>query len=223
MVASVLLVVVLAAVANRQAVRSHLRADRRGGDDRCRPHFVGPLVRDLPRDRAPSWCRRGDPAQQALRLAGGDTARGFRRKQSGQHGLRSPARSGASGGSVASAASVAYELGSCVRGAALDGGVEGGAERPESAVGGRGAVLGALGCDELWRAVHDSGAGELHADVVEDGETEVGEHDAAVVGEQDVAGLDVAVQYAGVMRGGERVEDGEPDLATSIAAAGRLP
>jgi hypothetical protein len=53
---------------------------------------------------------------------------------------------------------------------------------------------------------------------VEHGHPEVGEQDPAVVGEQDVVRLDVAVQDPGLVDGRQPVEDRQPD-----AGRARIP
>ena len=74
------------------------------------------------------------------------------------------------------------------------------------------ACVGMTVDDELGREVgdradqHPTGGGVLGVGVDGAGEAEVGDLDAAVVGEQDVLGLDVAMEDAGGVRGGERTE-----------------
>jgi hypothetical protein len=57
---------------------------------------------------------------------------------------------------------------------------------------------------------------------LEDREAEVGEDDAAVVGQQDVAGLDVAVQDAGEVGGLERGQHVDADHRGPIGWQGAL-
>ena len=74
------------------------------------------------------------------------------------------------------------------------------------------AGVGAAVDDELGREVghradqHAAGRGVLGLGADRAGQPEVGDLDAAVVGEQDVLGLHVAVDDAGVVGGGERGE-----------------
>ncbi len=97
------------------------------------------------------------------------------------------------------------------RRAALDGRVERHAEREQVA---RRAELGPdrpLGRDEVRRAEHHAGRGQLgvgrHA-----GDPEVGQHAAAVTADQHVGRLDVAVQHAGRVGDLERAEQRDADL-----------
>ena len=97
-----------------------------------------------------------------------------------------------------------------VRRTALDRGVERGAERPHVRLHGGRAVAGPLRRDVLRGADHQPGAGD-RAVVDEGGQAEVGEHHPAVGADQHVVRLDVAVQHAGPVRGGQRVQHGEAD------------
>ncbi|MGX1371956.1 hypothetical protein RKD19_007315 [Streptomyces canus] len=103
---------------------------------------------------------------------------------------------------------------------ALDGREQSGAQRPD--VGGRSRVgaLGALGGHVVQGTYEMTGAGQAGgravARVLHGGDAEVGEQDAPGAVEQDVAGLDVPVQYAGLV--GRR--QGVHDLG---ADPGRLP
>lgn len=88
------------------------------------------------------------------------------------------------------------------RGAALDGGVEGRAERPQ--VGRRldVAALQLLGRHVLRGADDRAGVGEAGRGVQDAGDAEVGD-DRAAVGEQDVVRFEVAVDDAGGVRVGQ--------------------
>lgn len=93
---------------------------------------------------------------------------------------------------------------------AVDRRIKRGAERPQ--VGGRAGVMtaNALGREIVDRA--DDLAGPRDRRVSLDlGDPEVGEQDTAVPGEEYVAGLDVAVQYAGRVRGPQRTQHPQPD------------
>jgi hypothetical protein len=92
--------------------------------------------------------------------------------------------------------------------------VQRGAQRPEVGLYGRGALADPLRRDVARRS-EDDVVGEV---AVEHGHPEVGEQDAAVVGEQDVVRLDVAVQHAGAVHGLEPVEDGQPDAGRLVGA-----
>lgn len=93
---------------------------------------------------------------------------------------------------------------------ALDGEVEGRAERPQ--IGGGSAALAAqpFGGGVVGRVDQVAGApgGDL---AVDDGEAEVGEDRSARPGEEDVGRLDVAVHHPGGMGGGERAENAHAD------------
>jgi len=69
------------------------------------------------------------------------------------------------------------------------------------------ARSGAMNCGE---PCHHAGLGQRRADLVEGGQAEVGQHHPAVVGEQHVARLHVAVQHAGIVRGAQRGQHRQP-------------
>ncbi len=96
------------------------------------------------------------------------------------------------------------------RGAALDGRVQRGAERPQ--VGGGSGILAAqpLRGEVVDRPDDLSGTGDGRV-ALDLGDAEVGEQDPAVLGEEHVAGLDVPVQYAGGVRGGQRAQHPQAD------------
>jgi hypothetical protein len=60
----------------------------------------------------------------------------------------------------------------------------------------------------MRRAEKRVGAG---AHALDGGQSEVGEHDPAVLRQQHVVRLDVTVQYAGCVRGAQRRQDAQPD------------
>ncbi|RAO53577.1 hypothetical protein PSN01_03877 [Micromonospora saelicesensis] len=97
------------------------------------------------------------------------------------------------------------------RGPPLDRGVERHTQREE--VTGRAELLahGPLGRDEVRRAEHHAGGGELHVGG-HPGDPEVGQHAAPVGADQHVCGLDVAVQHADRVRDLQRAEQRDADL-----------
>jgi len=97
------------------------------------------------------------------------------------------------------------------RRSSLDRRVERRAQRPEVRRRPAGLAAGSLRGQVRRRADEHAGGGERHV-AVSGRDAEVGEHDPAVLGEHDVARLDVAVQDAGRVRGGERAQDRETDL-----------
>ncbi len=94
---------------------------------------------------------------------------------------------------------------------ALDRRVQQAAERPQ--VGRRSGLVaaGALRRDVAGGADEHAGRGDGRV-ALDLGDAEVGEHDPAVVGDQHVGRLHVAVQDALAVRGAQHVEHGEPDL-----------
>ena len=112
---------------------------------------------------------------------------------------------------MASAASVAIADGARERRRALHRGVQRRAERPQVGRRAGGAVPGALRRDVRGRAEHHAGTGDVRV-AGDGGQAEVGQHHPAVVAEQHVARLDVAVQDAGPVRGPQRVQHAEADL-----------
>ena len=82
------------------------------------------------------------------------------------------------------------------------------------------AAADLLGRQVLGRAHHDVVAGEVVAGGVGEalGDAEVGEQDAPVRGDQDVAGLDVAVDQAGLVGGVERGGDAAADVHRQVRA-----
>ena len=93
----------------------------------------------------------------------------------------------------------------------LDRGVQRGAEGEHVRGGRRLLPAGHLGGQEGRRAGDQPGAGELHL-VDRAGDAEVGQLDQAVVGDEHVARLDVAVHDTRGVRGGQPVGDLAPDL-----------
>ncbi|BEL11886.1 hypothetical protein Q0Z83_100770 [Actinoplanes sichuanensis] len=90
---------------------------------------------------------------------------------------------------------------------AFDRRVQGGAQRPQIGLDGRGAVAGALRGDILRRADYQPGRG--HPAVVDKrGKTKIGQDDAAVGTDEHVVRLHVTVQDASPVGGAERVQHG---------------
>jgi hypothetical protein len=94
---------------------------------------------------------------------------------------------------------------------ALDGGEQGGAERPQVGGRGRSEAAGPLGRDVGRRAQQLSGAGERGV-AGGAGDAEVGQHHPAVGAQQHVGRLDVAVDDALRVRGVQRREHRQADL-----------
>ncbi|GAA3196309.1 hypothetical protein GCM10010486_77370 [Nonomuraea roseoviolacea subsp. carminata] len=96
-------------------------------------------------------------------------------------------------------------------GVALHGQVQGHAQRPQVRLRHGLAARGPLRRHERGRADEDAGPGDGRL-VLGGGDTEVGQHRPAVLGEQHVVRLDVAVQDAGRVRGAQRLQQLQADL-----------
>ena len=97
-----------------------------------------------------------------------------------------------------------------VRRAALDGREQRGAQAPQVRGGGHRLTGGHLRGDVGGRPENQAGTGHRRVGDVA-GDPEVGQLDPAVVGDQHVARLDVAVGDAAAVRGPQRAGRGEPD------------
>ncbi len=111
--------------------------------------------------------------------------------------------------------------GADVGGLALDGGVQGGGQRPQ--VGGRAAALAAqpFGSDVAGRADEQARLGD-RGQILQPGDAEVGQHHPAVVGQEHVGRLHVAVLDAVGVRGGQRVQHPQPERRHPLRRPGAL-
>ena len=107
------------------------------------------------------------------------------------------------------------------RAAALNGRVQGGAQRPQIRRRCRGTAADAFGRSESRSADHHADLGSARVPR-ECRDAEVGQHRPAFVGDQHVAGLDVPVQYAGCVRAGQRSDQAGAELGRiKLGPAGR--
>ncbi len=102
---------------------------------------------------------------------------------------------------------------------ALQSLVERGAQGPQVGGGAGLGALDALGGDVVDRTDHLAGLGE-RGGAGGLGDAEVGEDDAPVVAEEDVARLDVAVQHAGRVGGAQGRDHAAPDAGGDLGRDG---